>query len=201
MLLNCRVGEESWESPEIQPVHPKGDQSWVFIGSTNAEAETPNILATWCEELTYLKKPWCWERLRARGEGDDRGYDDWMASPTWWTWVWVDSRSWWWTGRPGVLQFMGSQRVGYDWVTVLNCTECLCEDCNSTIQKFISSSLLSSALSWKRFSLSRVLPKMWYKVQNVIFYWKMKDQLSIFIWFIQFVLLSMHSKNHSLFFK
>ena len=56
-----------------------------------------------------LKRPWCWERLKARGEGDDRGWDGWMASPTQWTWVWVNSRSWWWTGRPGVLQSMGSQ--------------------------------------------------------------------------------------------
>ena len=60
-----------------------------------------NILATWCKELSHLKRPWCWERLRAGGEGDDRGLDGWMASLTHWTWVWVDSGSWWWTGRPG----------------------------------------------------------------------------------------------------
>ena len=65
-----------------------------------------NTLATSCEELTHLKRPWCWERLRA-GEGDDRGWVGWMASPTQWTWVWVNSRSWWWTGRPGMLQFTG----------------------------------------------------------------------------------------------
>ena len=79
-----------------------------------------NTLATSCEELTHWKRPWCWEGLGAGGEGDDRGWDGWMASPTWWTWVWVNSGSWWWTGRPGMLQFMGSQRVGYDWVTELN---------------------------------------------------------------------------------
>ena len=79
-------------------------------------------LATWCEELTHLKRPWCWERLRAGGEGDNRGWDGWMVSPTQWTWVWVNSRSWWWTGRPGVLQFMGLQRVGHDWATELNWT-------------------------------------------------------------------------------
>ena len=67
-----------------------------------------------------FEKTWCWETLRAGGEGDDRGWDGWMASPTQWTWVWVDSGSWWWTGRPGVLQFMGSQRVRHDWVTELN---------------------------------------------------------------------------------
>ena len=62
-----------------------------------------NTLATWYEELTHLKRPWGWERLRAGGEVDDRGWDGWTASPTQWTWVWVDSGSWWWTGRPGVL--------------------------------------------------------------------------------------------------
>ena len=76
-------------------------------------------LATWCEELTHVKRPWCWERLRAGGEGGDRGWDGWMASLTQWTWVWVDSRSWWWTGRPGVLQFVGLQRVRHDWATEL----------------------------------------------------------------------------------
>ena len=71
-----------------------------------------NTLATWCKELTHLKRPWCWERLKAGGEGDDRGWDGWMASWTQWTWVWVNSRSWWWTGRPGVLQSIGLQRGG-----------------------------------------------------------------------------------------
>ena len=68
-----------------------------------------HTLAAWCKELTHLKRPWCWERLRAGREGDDRGWDGWMASPTQWTWVWVNSGSWWWTGRPGVLRFMGLQ--------------------------------------------------------------------------------------------
>ena len=72
---------------------------------------------------THLKRPWFWERLRAGGEGDDRGWDGWMASPTQWKWVWVNSRSWWWTGRPGVLQSMGSQRVGRDWATELYWTK------------------------------------------------------------------------------
>ena len=75
-----------------------------------------NTLASWWEELTYLNRPWCWERLKAEGEGDDRGWNSWMASPSQWTWVWGSSRSWWWTGKPGVLQFMGSQRVWHDWV-------------------------------------------------------------------------------------
>ena len=73
----------------------------------------------WCEELTHLKRPRCWERLKAGGEGGNRGWDGWMASLTRWTWVWARSRSWWWAGRPGLLQSMGSQRVGHDWVTEL----------------------------------------------------------------------------------
>ena len=113
-LLDCK---------ESQSVHPKADQSWVFIGRTDFEAETPNTLATWCKELTHLKRPWYWERLKAGGEGDDRGWDGWMASLTQWTWVWVNSGSWWYTGRPGVLQFMGSQRVGQDWATELSWIE------------------------------------------------------------------------------
>ena len=77
-------------------------------------------LATWCEELTHWKRPWYWERLRAGGEVDDKGWEGWMASPTQWTRVWVDSGSWRWTGRPGVLRSMGLQRVGHDWATELN---------------------------------------------------------------------------------
>ena len=105
---------------EIQPVYPKGNQSWVFIGRTDAEAETPILLATSCKELTHWKRLWCWEGLGVGGEGDDRGWDGWMALPTQWTWVWVNSGIWWWTGRPGMLWFMGSQRVGHDWATELN---------------------------------------------------------------------------------
>ena len=116
------VLEKTLESPldckEFQPVHPKGNQPWIFIGRTDAEAETPNPLATWCEELIHWKRPWCWERLKAGG--DNRGWDDWMASPTQWTWVWVNSGTWLWTGMPGMLQSMGSQRVGHNWATELN---------------------------------------------------------------------------------
>ena len=79
-----------------------------------------NTLATWCEKLTHLKRPWCWERLKAGGEGDDREWDGWMASLTQWTWVWVNSGSWWSTGKPGMLWSMGSLRVRHDW---LNSTE------------------------------------------------------------------------------
>ena len=122
------VLKKTLESPldckEIQPVHPKGNQSWIFIGRTDVEAETlilwPPDVKNW---LLVSIIPWFWEWLKVGGEGDDRGWDGWMASPTQWTWVWVGSGSWWWTGRPGVLQAMGSQRVGHDWVTELNWTE------------------------------------------------------------------------------
>ena len=80
-------------------------------------------LATWCEELIHWKRPWCWEGLKAGGDGDDRGRDDWVASPTWSTWVWASSGSWWWTGKPGMVQSMGSQRGGHHWATELNWTE------------------------------------------------------------------------------
>ena len=95
-LLDCK---------EIQPVHPKGNQSYWkdWWWSWNS-----NILATWCEELTHLKRPWCWERLKA-GEEGNRGWDGWMASLSRWERVWASSRSWWWTGEPGMLQSMGSQ--------------------------------------------------------------------------------------------
>ena len=83
-----------------------------------------STLATLCKELTHWKRPWCWEGLGVGGEGDDRGWDGWMASPTRWTWVWVNSGSWWWTGRPGVLWFVGSQRDGHNWETELNWTDC-----------------------------------------------------------------------------
>ena len=110
---SARRSNQSIERKSVLNIHWK-DWCWSW---------NSNTLATLCEELTHLKRPWCWKRLKAGGEGDDRGWDAWMASPTLWTWVWVDCRSWWWTGRPGVLWFMGSQRVGHNWVTELNWTE------------------------------------------------------------------------------
>jgi len=96
---------------EISPEYHWKDWCWSW---------NSNTLATWCKELIHWKRPWFWERSKAGGEGDDRGWDGWMASLTRWTWVWVNSGSWWWTGKPGMLQSMGSQRVGYNWVTNLN---------------------------------------------------------------------------------
>ena len=123
MLLTCGVGKDSWESPGLQgyPTSPSLRRSvlcvhwkdWCWSWNFNA-------LATCCEELTHLKRPWCWERLRAGGEGEDRGWDDWMASLTQWAWVWVNPGSWWWTGKLGMLQFMGSPTVGHNWATELN---------------------------------------------------------------------------------
>ena len=126
MLLNCGVGEDSWESLGLQgdPTSPSWRRSVLGVHWKDlCWSWNSNILATWWEELTHWKRTWCWEGLGAGGEGGDREWDSWMASPTWWTWVWVNSGSWWWTGRPGVLRFMGSQRVRHDWATVLNWTE------------------------------------------------------------------------------
>ena len=119
------VLEKTLKSPldckEIQPVHPKGDQSWVFTGRTDVEAETPILCPpdakTWLfEKILMLGK------IEGRRRGN-RGWDAWMASLTQWTWVWVNSGSWWWAGRPGMLRFIGLQRVGHNWATELNSTE------------------------------------------------------------------------------
>jgi len=131
--------QKTLESPldckEIKPIN----QPWIFTARTkkfNLKEINPEYLLQGLMQklkLQYfvhlmqrtnsLERPWCWERLRAGGEGGDRGRDDWMASLTQWTWVWVNSGSWWWTGRPGMLQSMGSPRVGHDWATELNWTE------------------------------------------------------------------------------
>ena len=125
MLLNCGVGEDSWESLGLQgdPTSPSFRRSVLGVHRKDWYwSWNSNTLATWCEELTHLKRPQCWERLRAGGEGDNRGWDGWVASPIQWTWVWVNSGCWWWTGRPGMLLFMGSKRVGHEWATELNST-------------------------------------------------------------------------------
>ena len=113
------VLEKTLESPldckEIQPVHSEGDQPWDFFGRNDAKAETPVL---WLPHA----KSWLIGKDSDAGRDYDRGWDGWMASPTLWTWVWMNSGSWWWTGRTGVLQFMGSQRVGHDWATELNWT-------------------------------------------------------------------------------
>ena len=109
------VLEKTLESPsdykEIKPVNSKGNQSWIFIGRTDAEAETPTFWPPDAKNWLIGKRPWPWERLKAGGEGDNWGWDGWMASTTRWTWVWASSRSWWWTRKPGALQSIGFQRV------------------------------------------------------------------------------------------
>ena len=124
MLLNCGGGEEdSWESLGLQgdPTSPFWRRSALgFLWNGWCWSWNSSTLATSYEELTHWKRPWCWEGLGAGGERDDRGWDGWMALPTQWTWVCVNSGSWWWTGRPGVLRFMRSQRVRHDWATELN---------------------------------------------------------------------------------
>ena len=120
------VLEKTLESPldckDIQPVHPKGNKSWIIIGRTDAEAETPILWPPDVKNWLIGKDPDAWERLKAGGEGDDRRWDGRVASLTQWTWVWASSVSWWWTGRPGLLQSMGLQRVGHDWAIELNWT-------------------------------------------------------------------------------
>ena len=118
MLLNCGVGEDSWESLGLQgdPNSPSERRSVLGVHWKDwCWSWNSNTLATWCEELNHLKRPWRWEALKVGGEGDNRGWDGWMVSLTQWTCIWVHPGSWWWTGRPNVLQSMGSQRVGCNW--------------------------------------------------------------------------------------
>jgi len=106
----------------VYMIHSKGDQSWVFFGRNDAEAETP-VLWLPHARVCSLEKTLMLGGFGGRRRRVDRGWDGLMASPTRWTWVWVNSGSWWWTGRPGMLQFMGSQRVEHYWATELNWTE------------------------------------------------------------------------------
>ena len=103
----ARKFNQSIQRKSVLNIHWK---DWCWSWSSNS-------LATWCKKLTHLKRSWCWKRLKAGGEGDDRGWDGWMASPTQRTWVWASSRRWWRTEKPGVLQSMGSKRAGHDWAT------------------------------------------------------------------------------------
>ena len=132
MLLNCGVGEDSWESLGLQ-----GDQTSQSTRKSVLNIHwkdwcwswNSNTLATWWGELTHSKRPWCWERLKAGGEGDDRGLDGQKASLTQWTWIWASSWSWWWTGKPGILQSWGCKEL--DMTEWLNWTA-------HTIQQFYS---------------------------------------------------------------
>ena len=109
--------ESSLDCKKIQPVHPKGNQSWMFIGRTNVEAETPILQPPDVKNWLIGKDPDAGKDWR---QEEKERWDGWMASPTGWTWVWEGSRSWWWTGKPGMLLSMGSQRAGHNWTTELN---------------------------------------------------------------------------------
>ena len=121
------IFKERWRLLRVPGTARRSNQSilkeiWVFFGRNDAKAETPVLWPPHAKSW-LIGKDWCWERLRAGGEGEDRGWDGWMASRTRWTWVWVNSGRWWWTGRPGVLWFMGLQRVRHNWATELNWTD------------------------------------------------------------------------------
>ena len=123
MLSNCGVGEVlvPWTARKsnqsiLKEINPENSLEGLTLKLSS------NTLATWCDDLTHWKRSWCWERVKEEGEGDNRGRDGWMASPTQWTWVWASSGSWWWTVKPGMLQSMGSQGVGHDWATEPNWT-------------------------------------------------------------------------------
>ena len=169
------VLEKTLESPldskEIKAVNPKGNQSWIFIGRTDAEVETPILWPPGCEELTPCKRLWCWKWLKVGGEGDDRGWDCWMTSSTWWAWVWVCSRSWWWTGKPGVLQSVHGVTKSQTWLsdwTELNWKPSSCWDpgqqhVSSMKQVFVHDDWMNE--SW-------TVSETWWKL--LYFRWKTK---------------------------
>ena len=142
MLLNCGVGRRLLRVPWTLR---RSNQSILKEISPGCSLEglMLKLKATSHEELTHWKRLWCWEGLGA-GEGDDRGWDGWMASLTRWTWVWVNSGSWWWTGRPGVLWFMGLQTVRHDWATELNWTELNRWSTSLTLMGFIATSTMKA---------------------------------------------------------
>ena len=153
MLLNCGVGENlrvTWTAR-------RSNQS--ILKEISPEYSLEGLMLKL--KLQYLghlmrRTDWCWERLKVGGEGDDRGWDGWMASLTQWTWVWVNSGHWWWTGRPGMLQSVGSQRVGHDWVTELNWTYNRSSRCFGYLS-FYPGAKLSDTVYW----IARSLPNKW----------------------------------------
>ena len=150
-----------------------------------------------------LKRPWCWEWLKAGGEGDDRGWDGWMASPTQWTWVWISSGSWWWTGKPCVLQSLGSQVVWHDWATeltelkldhslsnIVDHTLPVLKHLKSTVGLRWHSSIVigikSSAVAFRTLQLCQVLIKMW-STWNSHCWWECKTYSYSGKWFVNFL--------------
>ena len=156
------VLEKTLESPldykEIQPVHPKGNQSWMFIGRTDAEAETPILWPPDAKNWLMGKDPdagkdWRWEE-----KGNDRGCSGWMSSPTQWTWVWARSGSWWWTGKSGMLQSMGLQRVWHNWATELK-----------ILRHYVLFSLLGWPVRLLFFSIIRTETNLWDNPPQIFF--------------------------------
>ena len=142
LYLYMKILESPLDCKEIQPVHSKGDQSWVFFGRNDAKAETPVLWPPHAKSWLIGKDSDAGRDWGQEEKGMTR-WDVWMASLTWWTWVWVNSGSWWWTGRPGVLWFMGSQRVRHDWETELNWT-----DEEIRLSENITSTFLHIQITW-----------------------------------------------------
>ena len=183
MLLNCGVGEDSWESFGLQrdPTSPSYRKSVLNIHWKDwCWSWNSKTLATWCQELTHWKRPWCWERLKAGGEGDDRGWDGWMTSLTQWTWIWASSEKWWRTGKHGVLlQFMGSQNVGHDWATEPNCQ--LLFPVPSTLYLallYVYSFITGSGSPFQYFCLQKCI--FWKYIFQKIHFWKI-DVVFLFL--------------------
>ena len=152
------VLEKTLESPldckEIQSVHPKGNQSWILLEGLMLKLELQYV-GHLMRRADSFERPWCWVSLRAGGEGDNRGWDGWMASPTQWTWVWMNSGSWWWTGSPGMLH--GFAKVRHNWATELNWTDLNWTDLNWKSDQKLSTLLrsvlvLGHYLTWKFFN-------------------------------------------------
>ena len=159
MPLNCGVGEDSWESLGLQgdPTSPSERRSVLDVHWKDwCWGWNSNTLTTWCKELTHLKRPWCCERLNEGGEGDDRGWDSWMASPTQWAWIWVNPRSRWWTERPGVLRSPWGHKES-DTTEPLNWTELNSFQVFSW-PRFPSSYCFSASLPW---ICQHLLPFSW----------------------------------------
>ena len=178
-LVLKKILESPFYCKQIQQVNPKGNQSWVFIGKTAAEAEAPILWPSDLKNWLPWKRPWCWERLKAGGKGDNRGWDGWMTSPTWCTLVWVISGSWWWTGKPGLPQSMGSEIVRHYWMTELNWTSEGCTGAHSSKSHWICLHPTSSHpvifLGKHVFELASksktIRISVWYKEQmTVLFY-------------------------------
>ena len=122
--------ESHLDCKEIKPVNPKGNQPWLSIGMADSKVKL-QYFGHLMQKTDSLERPSCWERSKTGGEGDNRRWDGWMASPAQWTWVWARSGSWWWTGKPGMLQSMRSQRVQHDWATELNWMVCCPQACRT----------------------------------------------------------------------